>query len=274
MYSKKIQVVVLLTLLWGCTKNENPHEVLLGTLWMQTSAEYQMITKQAYELAKIKLMDGLENSDWTAALEQTSNYAQLPPAIILDLDETVLNNSAYQARLAKENKSYDEDTWNQWVKEEKATLVPGALDFVKFALAQHVSVFYATNRTHDVEEATKNNLVKLGFPLNDQQDWILTKNEKENWGSDKTTRRNFLAQSHRIILLFGDDLNDFVSGAKVSLETRVELANKYKNYWGEKWITIPNPLYGSWEAALYEFDYSHSKEQKIQKKMNRLNTLK
>lgn len=274
MYSKKFQVVVLLTLLWGCTKNENPHEVLLGTLWMQTSAEYQMITKQAYELAKIKLMDGLANSDWTAALEQTSNYAQLPPAIILDLDETVLNNSAYQARLVKENKSYDEGSWNQWVREEKATLVPGALDFVKFALAQNVSVFYATNRTHDVEEATRNNLVKLGFLLNDQQDWILTKNEKENWGSDKTTRRNFLAESHRIILLFGDDLNDFVSGAKVSLETRVELANKYKNYWGEKWITIPNPLYGSWEAALYEFDYSHSKEQKIQKKMNRLNTLK
>ena len=111
MFTKtSFSIIVSFILLQGCSQNENPHEVLLGTLWLQTSTEYKMITTQAYELARIRLMEGLKDSEWTAAVEQISNYSKLPPAIVLDLDETVLNNSAYEARLVNENKNYEEST--------------------------------------------------------------------------------------------------------------------------------------------------------------------
>lgn len=241
---------------------------LNGILWMQTSSEYQIAAEQTYMLARVMLDRGLADNTWTAALEQTGNYAHLPPAVIVDVDETVLDNSPFQARLEKAGIGFDYEVWDKWVREMKAAAVPGAVEFLQYAYDEGVMVFYMTNRSYEHEEATRGNLEKLGFPLDDQIDTLLMNGEKEDWVSDKTNRRSFLADQYRIILLIGDVPNDFVIGTKgVSIEERNAELEGYHDYWGEKWILTPNPVYGDWEAALYDHDYGLSAEQKVERKL-------
>ncbi|MEA3327938.1 MAG: HAD family acid phosphatase [Chloroflexota bacterium] len=241
---------------------------LNSILWMQTSAEFRMTAIQSYALASVMLDRGLEDANWTAAVEQIGDYSNLPPAIIMDVDETVLDNSAYQARLVRAGTSWDINIWNEWVLESKAPAIPGVVEFLQYAQSKGVTVFYMTNRSHELEQATRENLIDLGCPMEDELDTLLTHGEQENWVTDKTNRRSLLAEQYRIILLIGDDPNDFVAGTKDGNPTsRNEVFSEYQAYWGEKWILIPNPIYGGWEAALYDFNYGLSAEEKFDLKL-------
>jgi 5'-nucleotidase (lipoprotein e(P4) family) len=247
---------------------------LNSILWVQSSTEYQMVATQSYLLAEALLDRGLEDNDWTAAVEQSEDYSQLPPAIIVDVDETVLDNSAYHARLECAGTYWDDDLWDDWVLEMHASAVPGSVEFLRYAQSRGVIVFYVTNRSHEHEQATRSNLLSLGFPISDQVDTLLTRRERTNWDSDKTTRRSFIAEQYRIILLIGDDANDFVAGTQnVSSELREEVLDKYEEYWGEKWVVIPNPVYGGWESALYDFKSGLSDAQKFEIKFEGMDTL-
>jgi len=247
---------------------------LNSILWIQSSTEYQIVSTQSYMLAKVLLDRGLEDKNWTAAVEQLDDYSQLPPAIIVDVDETVLDNSAYFARLEYAGTYWDNDLWNNWVLEMDASAVPGSVEFLQYAQSKEVMVFYVTNRLHEHEQATRSNLLSLGFPISDQADTLLTRKEKKNWESDKTSRRSFVAEQYRIILLIGDDANDFATGANnASSEQRNDVLRKYQEYWGEKWIVIPNPILGGWEFALYNFDFGLSDAQKFEIKFERMDTL-
>ena len=103
-------------------------------------------------------------------------------------------------------------------------------------------------------------------------DTLLMHGEKEGWESSKVNQRTFLAKNYRILLLLGDTLNDFLPGTDIGTEEREAALSAYQNYWNEKWILIPNPIYGGWEGALYDFDYSLSKEQVFDSKIDSLET--
>ncbi|PEN14859.1 5'-nucleotidase [Longibacter salinarum] len=251
----------------------NPN--LNSTLWQQTAVEYEGLTLGMYQLARLMLDRGLTDSTWTASLEQSrqgaSVYRTLPPAVVLDVDETVLDNSAYQARLIRDNDTYNSSSWKAWCREEKADPVPGALAFTKAAAARGVQVIYLTNRDSDVEAATRENLRALGFPLDPDEDVILTQGEMPEWtSSNKTPRREAVAEAYRIVLLIGDNFGDFAGDVDVSLSERQEMAEQYQAYWGTRWITLPNPQYGSWEGATFGFDYSLPPLQKLRNKHDAL----
>jgi acid phosphatase len=203
------------------------------------------------------LAEGLADPTWTAAPEQTGDFGDLPPAVVMDLDETVLDNSPYQAWLVETGGSYGSDTWVEWCEAREATVIPGALEFVQAAVDAGVTVWFVSNRPAETEEATRDNLEALGFgfALTEDFDNVLLKREQEDWGSDKGTRRIVVAETHRVVLSIGDNLGDFVDGYKVSIEERDAIVADNLSYWGERWIVLANPTYGSWEQTLYDFDY-------------------
>ncbi|MEW5982297.1 MAG: 5'-nucleotidase, lipoprotein e(P4) family [Acidobacteriota bacterium] len=217
--------------------------------WFRTSVEYRATAIQAYRLAALMLDRALADPQWTAALEQTGDVGSKPTAVILDVDETVLDNSESEERNIREGTTFSEERWAAWCNERKATPVPGALEFTRAAATKGVAVFYVTNRDRALEAATRDNLAALGFPLDTSRDTVLTKNERPDWVSDKSSRRRVVAQDFRILLLVGDDFGDFIQGARGSLEARRALDAANAAMWGVRWIALPNPMYGSWKTA-------------------------
>ncbi|MBN2731584.1 MAG: 5'-nucleotidase, lipoprotein e(P4) family [Balneolaceae bacterium] len=242
-----------------------------ATLWMQNAAEYKALTTMVYQSAANDLGPIL-NKNETASLEQEgSNYQELPPAVILDVDETVLDNSPFQARLIKQNETYTPEKWNEWVREEQAEAIAGALAFTKAAADKGITVFYLTNREAQVEEATFDNLKELGFPLREDVDVLLTKNERPDWTSAKVNRRMHVAENYNILMLFGDNLNDFLPAEDITHEERQALIDKHRERFGTQWFVLPNPVYGSWEQALYDFE-ELTEEQVEQEELKKLKT--
>lgn len=232
------------------------HPTTQATLWVQNAAEYKALATQAYGTALRNLPLPLEDSFWTASIvqEETESYMGLPPAIILDIDETVLDNSPFQARMIKQGKTFNVEDWNAWCNEAKAEAIPGAVDFTTYAAEQGVAIFYISNRGHEVEEATRQNLIQQGFPVSNATDNIMTNGEEPGWNSSKIQRRRKVEENYRVIMIFGDDLNDFVPAKNISQDDRSEMIDEYSQYFGKKWFMLPNPVYGSWEDALFDFN--------------------
>jgi len=221
--------------------------------WVQNSAEYRMLTEQTFRLALHPLITALDDATITADEEQlaVNDFADKPPAIILDCDETVLDNSAYNARNVLKKESYSTDTWNAWCLEEQAEAIPGSLEFVTRAQALGADIFFITNRRDVVKKATVENLKKLGFPATAEN--VLTKNKELGRGDDKISRRATVAQSHRIVMLIGDSMSDLCSEMNVSeTSQRNETGNQKFQQLGSRWIILPNPVYGGWQQALPE----------------------
>ncbi len=249
--------------------NENVHAVL----WTQTAAEFRALALQTYASARQALAPALADSAWTADTEQlrAGAYESLPPAVVLDVDETVLDNSAYQARLVQTNGQYDRGSWKAWVEEQAATPVPGAVEFTLAAQNLGVTVVYLTNRRADEEDATRANLAALGFPLAAKFDAVLTRGETPgDEGSDKAARRRLVAERFRVLAYLGDNLGDFVSGTDGSVAERAAAVAAYDDWWGTRWFVFANPQYGGWESALFDGDYSLSREQRLQRKVEAL----
>jgi acid phosphatase len=140
------------------------HEALFAVAWVQTSAEYEAAALQAYAAAGHMLEAALADPTWTAAVEQTGDFSALPPAIIVDVDETVLDNSAYQARLVASGAQYSPDSWNAWIEERKATAIPGAVALLGAAAARGVRVFYLSNRDVRQAQAPRDTPARLQYP--------------------------------------------------------------------------------------------------------------
>lgn len=224
--------------------------ILNASLWVQTSAEYRASALQLFRNAQRGLDAAMDNPFAKGALEETTNDPAQPPAVILDLDETVLDNTAFEARSIRIHKTYDSKLWKAWVGESAALAIPGAADFLAYAKSRGVTLFYITNRDLDEEPGTRRNLEKLGFPFDPNVDTLLMKGKNGWTTSDKSPRRAYVAASYRILLLLGDDLNDFIPAADKTVAERAALVDSVRSWWGETFFIVPNPMYGSWERAL------------------------
>jgi 5'-nucleotidase (lipoprotein e(P4) family) len=247
----------------GTPKNR---ENLQAVLWTQRSAEHDALTTQTFQAASRALDRALADSTWTAALEQSGNYVHLPPAVIVDLDETALDNSASEADLVRSGTYYTPRSWERWCLEGRATAMPGAVEFCEYAAEKRVAVFYITDRPDLTRDATRKNLAALGFPLLPVRECILTPGD----GEDKSTRRATVARQHRILLLLGDQLGDFISDQKLEPEKRDHLVQVHRAYWGDRWFILPSDLYGDWERALLGYDSSLSDAERLRRKLELL----
>ena len=222
-----------------------------AVVWVQQAAEFRLLAEQTYRYALTQLVVGLKDPHWSAdeVQLQRGEYQNLPAAVILDLDETVLDNSFYNARNIVDGKNFTSQAWNQWCLEEKAELIPGALDFIHAAEGLGVKIFYLTNREDVVKQATINNLNRLGLKA-DQQN-VLTLNPEAGRGDDKLTRRSAVAENYRVVMLIGDSMSDLCSGMDpADAATRNQVAAEKSKFLGTRWIMLPNPVYGGWQRVL------------------------
>ena len=238
-------------------------DLLNAVLWMQRSVEYKASTLTAFALARIRLEQALTDANWTAApKEQTGAYQALPPAVVLDVDESIVDNSAYQAWMTLNDTTFDPKTWNAYVNTVTSLAIPGAVGFARYADSRGVKVFYISNRTAGEEPATRKNLEKLGFPMGGDVDTMLMTGKQPDWGSAKGTRRAYVAKTYRILLNVGDNFGDFVDEYRGTEAERLTVLEQHKDRWGREWIMIANPSYGSFESAPFNHDFKLSEAEK------------
>ncbi|MDG2525411.1 5'-nucleotidase, lipoprotein e(P4) family [Stenotrophomonas sp. HITSZ_GD] len=248
---------------------------LNAVLWMQRSEEYRALSEQTYRAAADRLDEALKQANWDALVpEERGNAIKgLKPAVVMDVDETVLDNSPYQARLIRDNQEYDEVTWSNWVAEKKAKAVPGVVDFAKAASAKGVTILYISNRAQHLQEATLANLRAVGMPVADDSVFLglgtFVKDCEQN-GSEKNCRRRLAGQKYRVLMQFGDQLGDFVQVVANTPQGRGELLAQYDDWFGERWWMLPNPSYGGWEPAQFNNDYAQPREARRQAKRDAL----
>lgn len=240
-----------------------------ATLWIRTSAEFRSSTEGIYRSALASLQQGLADSGWTAEPTQTRDFSGLPPAVVMDIDETVLDNSAAQARMMLNGTCpADFDAlWDAWLAERAAPAVPGAATFIRAARASKdaagrpVRVFLITNReckprtgsasSCPQQDDTLANLRALGLDAPTLEEDLMMKGERPEWPSEKLPRRQLVARDYRIVLNVGDDLADFIPDLRGKpLPDRERARCRHRDDWGLRWFVIPNPVYGSWQRAL------------------------
>lgn len=247
---------------------------LNAVAWMQQSAEYRAATSSVFRAATARLEPALRDPGWDALLPGDRGgvaLAGLPAAVIVDVDETMLDNSPSQVRQLLDGAEFDPQAWDVWVQRRNARAVPGAAEFAQAASALGITVFYVSNRTVAQGPATLANLRAAGFPVAREDVFLGAGTQVEGCSqqgsSDKTCRRRLVARGYRVLLLIGDQIGDFAQPADNSMPARAGLVQAHRAWWGERWWMLPNPSYGGWEAALSGNDRELSREARRQAKL-------
>lgn len=210
----------------------------MGLLWMRTSAEYRALAYQGYNVAM--------NAVKMAVTDPS--HQRKPLAIVLDADETVVDNTKLMGEsIVNGNGRFDAPWWRQAVHQGKSQAMPGAVEFLNEVHKQGVEIFYVSNRYAPVNlDVTIQNFKELGFPSVDKDHVLLF--EKD---SDKQPRFDMIAKKYYVIVYMGDNAGDFPIGTKgKTLAERNSIIDAHKEDFGTTFVVFPNPAYGSWVSAL------------------------
>ena len=198
--------------------------------WVRESKEYVALCNQVYANAIDKLKDTISPNNYSLNIIN-NNYA-----VVMDLDETVLDNSDYQVELYNKNEKYNPDSWDEWVVKEDAKLVPGAYEYISFLRNHNIQIIFISNRMHKRLQETKNNMLELGI-YSDNDIYLLRLDRADK----KTIRRAEIFNStgrmkgfkqFEIIQYLGDAIGDF----------EVDNLDRF----GLDQFVFPNPMYGKW----------------------------
>lgn len=220
-------------------RRHHPSERAIAIRYQQLSAEVKALQRQCYALATLRLKAAVQSNGTGKGL-----------AILSDIDETILDNTAVMAHAMTLDEALDGfETWKLWEREGTPHLLPGAADFFHLADALGVTIFYVSDRFEENKLATIATLSRLGLPQVHADRVLL-------FGPPKAERRAAVERNHRIILQLGDTLHDFHGAfAGVALDEQHRLANDHADRFGEDWIVFPNAAHGTWmEAELRPWD--------------------
>ena len=252
----KIYVGEVLRLGPAYTTKDFNEQLVMATLWVQTAAEYDALCYQAFNLAKIlvdkKLAEGISVK---------------PLAIVVDCDEAIIDNSAYEAGLVGTENVYSSKTWDKWMQAAEAKAIPGSVEFLNYVYEQGVETFYVSNRKMATGyEGTMKNLQDLGYPNVDEKH-VMLKTDTSN----KQPRRDIVLEEYDVIFYLGDNCGDFSEDYyHASLEERNAAAVADKDKFGIEFIVLPNPTYGDWDGAIFEFNWGATPAEKDAYRKNAL----
>ncbi|MDZ7847813.1 MAG: 5'-nucleotidase, lipoprotein e(P4) family [Owenweeksia sp.] len=224
---------------------------VMSTLWLQRSAEAAVLRQQTYDYAWLVLQENLNQLKGGA-----------PPAVILDIDETVLDNTPYEATLIRQGTTYTPSNWRKWVGMAQAPLVPGAKEFLKLTASKGIEIFYISNRSDELLESTLNNLQKYDLPNADAKHVLLKKET-----SDKSARSEMVMSAFQVVLIIGDQMGDFSQGYEQFIAGE-DLYPKLKGHF----IVMPNPMYGRYDPAQNEAGQNYTPTQRVKARKKALQT--
>ncbi|MDR3447367.1 HAD family acid phosphatase [Dyella sp.] len=250
---------------------------LNAVAWSQTAIEHDLIYLQTYRDAQSRLLAAMADKQWDALPkdDRVAPAKGLKPAVVLDIDETVLDNSPYQARLVKSGGEYNEADWAAWCNEQRARALPGVVEFTQFAAQHGIAVIYISNRAKDLDQATLANLRKEGLPVSGPEAFLglgTFVEDCEQIGTEKGCRRQLISHKYRILMQFGDQIGDFVTVLANNAEGRQKAMKPYMDWIGTRWFVLPNPTYGAWEPALFNNDYTAPRDERRRQKIQSLRT--
>lgn len=235
---KTINFIIIILTVISCSELKVPQnakrEYQLGAyLWYQNSGEFKALCYQAYNIGKLRLVEELKKTHTKK------------PAVVLDIDETVLDNSVSGAIELRENVGWSRESFEKWVSLKKAVLIAGAKDFIDYARSRNVQIIFISDRYVSHINDTYDNFTNLGLVTDKANFYFLEK------GRNKEMRRQEVLSKFDVLLYFGDNLRDFDKDwdGKTSEERR-NLVNLRAKEFGDKFIVLPNPLYGDWENSL------------------------
>ena len=218
------------------------NSIVRALLWMRTSGEYEALCRQTFNMA----LERVRNVMKTRSGDRLA-------AVIMDLDETVLDNSGYSFFLLRNRLKHHETHWHNWNREhpEQVSLVPGARQFIKAVENEGVRIVFVSNRSDTLRDTTRKILLRLDLATKAElADPTAMKLLLRQDTSDKQSRRDSIAARYDVIALFGDNLNDFSdafrSPAVNSIEDRRAAVHRHAEKWGTHWFVLPNPIYGYW----------------------------
>jgi 5'-nucleotidase (lipoprotein e(P4) family) len=235
----------------------------LAHAWVLHSSDYEALTRQVYGVATRDLERFVADKSWSAMPGQ-EDAQDLPPAVILDVDETVINNVDFQVQFER---PFTDRKLEMWDREHVAKPVPGVVEFVSAAHEAGIAVFYLTNRPCEKyadeespcpqKQTVVDGIRELGLPV--EPEFVSLALEQPGWTGEKVVRREFIARDYRVIMLIGDDFADFVPCARKSFYppctepatrgSRAADVLKYQQYWGNGWYILPGPMHGSWTSV-------------------------
>ena len=261
---KFMSCVTLISALCACTSQEKladqrlADQSTMAVNWMQQSGEYQAIALQTFRSA-------------TSAFQQAAGKDIHSPAVIVDLDETMIDNSAYQAWAAQQQLPFTDATWSQWTHAKQALAIPGAVDFARYIDSHGGTIFYVSNRAEQDRQATADNLRALGFPSISSETLLLntsTSNKQARFDSIKN-------KGYQVVVYVGDNLNDFGQATwhKDNVQRRNFVAENHDKF-GTEFFLLPNPSYGDWESGLSPDYAKMSPSAKLQARDNALRVWK
>lgn len=248
---------------------------LNAVAWSQTAIEHDLIYLQTYRDAQSRLVAALADKQWDALPkdDRLTPVRDLKPAVVLDIDETVLDNSPYQARLIKNGGEYNEADWAAWCNEQRARALPGVVEFTQFAAKHGIAVIYISNRAKDLDQATLANLRKEGLPVSGPEAFLglgTFVEDCEQIGTEKGCRRQLISHKYRVLMQFGDQIGDFVTVLANNAAGRQKAMAPYMDWIGTRWFVLPNPTYGAWEPALFNNDYTAPRDERRREKIKSL----
>ena len=262
MSKKKIVSLVVLAGLFGGAAGYlsvpvHEEKYIDGTVsalqWQLNSGEVMALQYQAYNTAERQLEDMVKNYK-----------GDKPLGVVLDLDETVINNYGNAINDIVTRTGYTKEKFNEWALKEEATIIPGADEFLFKAADLGVEIFYITNRYPNEVEATINNLKKLGLPSADEAH-IMVRGESSN----KAERVAKVSETHDILMFVGDNLGDFPSDFSKKLNNeRQGIVIENEEKFGTQYIILPNASYGDWDTATYGYKFDKTEAEKIEDRLN------
>jgi 5'-nucleotidase (lipoprotein e(P4) family) len=259
---KKLIIILLgLTIILNSCQQSSPNQInsqdhlIMSTLWYQKSGEMKAIYYQCFNWAKLRVDVAL-----------SENISENKMAVIVDIDETMLDNSPFETNCINTDESYTKESWTEWCSQINAKPLSGAVEFSKYAESKGIEVFYISNRSVDVFDVTLKNLQKENFAFADSAHLLLKSNTRS-----KKPRRDIISENYEIILLIGDNLLDFSEIFEDrSTNFGFDIVKANKEEFGKKFIILPNPMYGDWEKAVFEYKKDLSNQEKYEYRKSNL----